>query len=444
MYIYLKENGMSKESTIAAEKVNGNIHLKKSFVVTIDKPMEILYDAPKYIYCIEELPPPEIIPIDKAPSTTSLNDITNYINKTTESIKSCKSYIAYVINNKGGSATDTETLGSLINKLNDTFHFSPDEPPPPLDIIMKPSRLRLSAKFHEINYKLQEINNLLKVSSDNLKTIMDANNLMYKNSDKLINLIKNLNNKKSILVDGTTFYETIVSKIKGFDEIENIKFIESDKIDGINVSIDGNTKANKIDKTLYIQSNGSISGNENCQDMFTTIFLSLKTVDFENFYASNVTNMSYMFYEVNTLTNLLNFKDMNTKNVTNMTGMFQYCTSLQSINFNNMDLSNVTDMSSMFQNCTSLQSIDGFENIKLEKVNNYAAMFYKCNKLNGGITISNHSTLNYINMFYGCSTEPNTKFTVNYIDEETKKIAEQMVATKSPESNVILGTLVTQ
>lgn len=63
--------------------------------------------------------PPEIIPIDKAPSTTSLNDITNYVNKTTESIKSCKSYIAYVINNKGGSATDTETLESLINKLKD-------------------------------------------------------------------------------------------------------------------------------------------------------------------------------------------------------------------------------------------------------------------------------------------------------------------------------------
>lgn len=118
MYIKLNENGVSKESIIVAEEVNGNIHLKKSFIITTDNPIEILYDAPKYIYCIEDNPP-EIITVDKAPTTTTLNDITNYINKTTESIKSCKSYIAYVINNKGGSATDTETLESLINKLKD-------------------------------------------------------------------------------------------------------------------------------------------------------------------------------------------------------------------------------------------------------------------------------------------------------------------------------------
>ena len=89
------------------------------YIIKSDTPLEILFDVEDSIYCIPELPPPEIIPVDKTPTTTSLNDITNYINKTTESIKSCKSYIAYVINNKGGSATDTETLESLINKLKD-------------------------------------------------------------------------------------------------------------------------------------------------------------------------------------------------------------------------------------------------------------------------------------------------------------------------------------
>lgn len=88
--------------------------------VISDEPMDIKFELLNNFYCIPYIvSPPEIIPIDKAPSTTSLNDITNYINKTTESIKSCKSYIAYVINNKGGSATDTETLESLINKLKD-------------------------------------------------------------------------------------------------------------------------------------------------------------------------------------------------------------------------------------------------------------------------------------------------------------------------------------
>ena len=318
-------------------------------------------------------------------------------------------------------------------------------PPIELKPMPKIDKLIDSSSFENVSTKLQEINNLLKVSSDNLKTIMDANNLMYKNSNKLIELIKDLNNKTSILVDGVTFYETIVSQIKGFDEIENIKFIKMDKeLNGVDVSLDGNTKANKIDKTLYVESNRKIAGNKKCSDMFTTIFLSLKTVDFENFYASNVIDMSYMFYYVSTLTSLSNFKNINTKNVTTMTGMFQKCTSLQSIDFSNIDLSNVSDISSIFQECTSLQSINGLDKIEFKKVTNYAAAFFKCNKLNGEITISNHSINNYLNMFYDCSTEPNTKFTVNYIDEETKKIAEQMVATKSPESNVILGKLVTQ
>lgn len=344
----------------------------------------------------------------------------------------------------GSYLVEFSSFITINSDFNGYFYCIPEKtielkPMPKIDKLID------SSSFENVSTKLQEINNLLKIGSDNLKTIMDANTLMYKNSNKLIELIKDLNNKTSILVDGVTFYETIVSQIKGFDDIENIKFIKMDKeLNGVDVSLDGNTKANKIDKTLYVESNRKIAGNKKCSDMFTTIFLSLKTVDFENFYASNVIDMSYMFYYVSTLTNLLNFKSINTKNVTNMTGMFQKCTSLQSIDFSNIDLSNVTDISSMFQECTSLQYINGLNKIEFKKVTNYAAAFFKCNKLNGEITISNHSINNYLNMFYDCSTEPNTKFTVNYIDEETKKIAEQMVATKSPESNVILGKLVTQ
>ena len=92
-----------------------------SYKITLNEEVEIKKDFSEYIFYtdIPKLSPPTIIPVEKAPTTTSLNDITNYINQTTESIKSCKSYIAYVINNKGGSATDTETLESLINKLKD-------------------------------------------------------------------------------------------------------------------------------------------------------------------------------------------------------------------------------------------------------------------------------------------------------------------------------------
>lgn len=110
-----KDGSIYKKQHIYDEENVRNFTLKieSTELLTIKKSFENTFYYKPYS------PPPEIIPVDKAPTTTSLSDITNYINKTTESIKSCKSYIAYIINNKGGSATDTETLESLINKLKD-------------------------------------------------------------------------------------------------------------------------------------------------------------------------------------------------------------------------------------------------------------------------------------------------------------------------------------
>lgn len=117
LLVRIKENN-NEISNLTLFSQTGNPSYD-AIVIKSDTPLEFTEGIDKGIYCVPYTPPPEIIPIDKAPSTTTLNDITNYINKTTESIKSCKSYIAYVINNKGGSATDTETLESLINKLKD-------------------------------------------------------------------------------------------------------------------------------------------------------------------------------------------------------------------------------------------------------------------------------------------------------------------------------------
>lgn len=116
LLVRIKENN-NEISNLTLFSQTGNPSYD-AIVIKSDTPLEFTEGIDKGIYCVPYTPP-EIIPIDKAPSTTTLNDITNYINKTTESIKSCKSYIAYVINNKGGSATDTETLESLINKLKD-------------------------------------------------------------------------------------------------------------------------------------------------------------------------------------------------------------------------------------------------------------------------------------------------------------------------------------
>lgn len=419
MCICLKENGMSEESTIVAEKVNGNIHLKKSFVVTIDKPMEILYDAPKYIYCIEELPPPEIIPVDKAPSTTTLNDITNYINKTTESIKSCKSYIAYIINNKGGSATDTETLESLIDKLNDVFQISPDNPTPPLDMMVKPSKLRLSARFHEINYKLQEINDLLKVSSDNLKTIMDANNLLYEPTDNFSTLVKKLNNEPiNFLLEGTKVRDILRKHIGTMiyapdagatyndlmftdslpSDAQDLKEDLSQKQDGsillLKKSISDDSRTYD---TYYIYSNKKIYANKNSSYMFNLGVNYFNNIYFNNFYGEYIENASHLF------------------NVTYSNASAVYVT------------------------------LNKFENVILNNLVNIDYMFNDCAiKLNRSITITNKiKTYNNFYSKFNSYQESYGSITLNYIDNESKKIAESIISEVN-DNFVKLGTLVTQ
>lgn len=67
-------------------------------------------------------------------------------------------------------------------------------------------------------------------------------------------------------------------------------------------------------------------------------------------------------------------------------------------------------------------------------------MFYDIPGLNGSITIMNPS-VSYTGMFTHSSTNENAEFVVNYVDDNTKTLAERMVATKSSSSNVVLGTL---
>lgn len=74
------------------------------------------------------------------------------------------------------------------------------------------------------------------------------------------------------------------------------------------------------------------------------------TIPFEA--TSDVTDMSYMFSDCNTLTSVPLF---DTSKVTNMSGMFYNCISLTSVPL--FDTSNVTSMSYMFDNCSKLETI---------------------------------------------------------------------------------------
>lgn len=125
----------------------------------------------------------------------------------------------------------------------------------------------------------------------------------------------------------------------------------------------------------------------------------------------------------------------------NCSTMFYYYQFISSIDFSNFDTSKVTDMSYMFYNCKSLTSITGLENFNTSKVNDMGYMFYSCSRLSGEITIMNPNITSYFNMFYECSTDAGSKFTVNY-KSGCQTVAKKMVSTKLSKSNVVLGVQV--
>ncbi len=145
---------------------------------------------------------------------------------------------------------------------------------------------------------------------------------------------------------------------------------------------------------------------------------------------SNATDMSWMFYDCNVLTNLdvshfntekvktmsnmfnncyeftsIDVSNFDTKNVTSMEGMFSMCSSLTSIDVSNFDTSNVTTMWIMFSGCSSLTSID-VTNFDTKNVTSMQAMFSGCSLLTS-IDVTNFDTSKVItmwSMFNGCSS----------------------------------------
>ena len=171
---------------------------------------------------------------------------------------------------------------------------------------------------------------------------------------------------------------------------------------------------------------------------------SLINLDLSSFNTANITNMYEMFYRCESLTSL-DLSKFNTVNVTNMSQMFQYCSSLKNLDLSNFNTANVTDMSGMFYSCLSLEKLNlsNFDTSKVEIYYQYrSAIFEKCTKLQTEITIMNPNVTeeNYKNMFLDAATDPNAKIIVNYTSE-TETLVDNMIKTKSSNSNVVKGIL---
>ena len=307
-------------------------------------------------------------------------------------------------------------------------------------------------------------------------------------------------NKYNMLVDGKTFNK-ILSEMSGFHYVREIRFLKEKPNGGTDLSLakDNSILGNIINNILYISSEKEIYANPNCSYMFDSfgassiaspINTAMESIIFENFNTSQVTDMKGMFrlcdkikgidvsrFDTSQVTDMgymfsscsslisIDLSSFDTSNVKNMHAVFKDCNNLTNLNLNGWSVNNVTTMNNMFYgcsslinldlssfktasltntglmftNCSKLENIKGIEKFDTNDITDMYNMFQNCTKLSGSITIMNPHTANYDTIFSNCSTSTSSKFIVNYIGDFTKIIAKNMVATKSTNSNVVLG-----
>lgn len=149
------------------------------------------------------------------------------------------------------------------------------------------------------------------------------------------------------------------------------------------------------------------------------------------FNTSKVTNMQFMFYACNNLSdvifgldtsnvtnisnifgscyNLVTISSFNTSNIINFSSAFAYCYDLKTISV--LDLQNATNINSMFNNCNDLANLGGLQNLGQSYLttasanySNYTLNLSSCNNL------THDSLMNVINGLYdiaskGCNVQ---------------------------------------
>ena len=175
--------------------------------------------------------------------------------------------------------------------------------------------------------------------------------------------------------------------------------------------------------------NGSVKANTNGNKMFAYLD-NVSSLDLSGLDTSNMTSMTYMFYNSSKLVNidlsefktskLLYFNNMfngcsslvnldlssfDTSKISNFSNLFKDCTSLKKINLSSFDTHSATIFAFTFMNCQSLENLN-LSNFNTSKVTTMSGMFYNCSSLTS-LDLSNFNTTNVTSMgsgmFYNCN-----------------------------------------
>ena len=218
------------------------------------------------------------------------------------------------------------------------------------------------------NYQVLESINNINVNNemyDKLRRINSNNNTLEKIKD-IINLeiAMNQDNTKSSVKEtqGNINQITIIYEIKNRKKIKLFgeKFVDNNK---------SNCYLLILGKKIGIDVNLALNSN-----IFQGDTLEIKLIE-----TKPITNMSYIFYECESLKCLPDMDKWDTKNVTSMRCMFHKCNSLISlVGMCNWDTTNVTDMSYLFLDCKSLKTLPDISRWNVSNVTDMSYMFNGC------------------------------------------------------------------
>jgi len=140
---------------------------------------------------------------------------------------------------------------------------------------------------------------------------------------------------------------------------------------------------------------GSITAGTSLQGLFHFL-VNVETIEGLGYFnTSNVTNMSVMFAETQSLTEL-DISEWDTSNVVDMSDMFSRASSLTELDITNWETSNVENMSGMFFATHALREID-LSNWETGNVTDMSGMFRYTHSLTE-LDISNWDTSNVVSM----------------------------------------------
>ena len=246
----------------------------------------------------------------------------------------------------------------------------------------KKSELKIDILFNE---NISNISYMFN-NSKSLKEFSMKNNIENKEIDYDYFEIEEINNEleyniNKIKEDKGTLYEGLI------DNIINSKLTEISKKE----SLETKSIYSRLD-ILQIKNKSEEMICENKIQLLSSFYDKL------NF--NNIIDMSFMFYNCESLVSLPDLSKWNNNivnNVNDISYMFSDCRSLSSLpDLSKWNINNVINISYMFKNCISLSSLPDISKWNTNNVNDMTSMFYNCESLLSLPDISNRCLI-YLN-----------------------------------------------